>query len=63
MREEDATNAEVVPSSAAGILVSIASATDADESLMGVQDHDSGDWTPDREVDGGSNDRDESGSP
>jgi hypothetical protein len=61
--EEDAANAEVVPSSATGILTSTASATDVDEAPTGVQDDNSGGRTLDQEADGGSNGGDEASSP
>jgi hypothetical protein len=63
VHEEDTTKAEVVPSSAARIPASTASTVDGDEAPSGVQDDNSGDRTPDQEVDGGSNGRDEAGSP
>jgi hypothetical protein len=50
--EEEATEANVAPSSAARIPTSTA---DADEAPKGVQDDNSGGCTPDRDADGGRN--------
>jgi hypothetical protein len=63
VREEDAADAEVAPSSATGIPTSTFSIADTDEAPTRVQDDNSGDRTPDWEADSGSNVRDEAGSP
>jgi hypothetical protein len=63
VREEDATDAEAMPSSAAGIPAATACTTDADEEPKGVQDDNSGNRTPCQEADGGSNNEDEASSP
>jgi hypothetical protein len=55
VHEEDATDAEAMPSSAAGIPASTACTTDADEEPKGVQDDNSGNRTPCQEAGGGSN--------
>jgi hypothetical protein len=63
VHEEDATDAEATPSSAARIPASTTSTADPDEAPMRVQVYNSGDRTPDQEADGGSNGRDEANSP
>jgi hypothetical protein len=61
--KEDAAGAKATPSSAVGILASTASTVDADEAPKGVQNDNSGDRTPDWEVDGGNNDEEEADLP
>jgi hypothetical protein len=61
--EEITADADAVPSSAAGISTSTASATDTDEALKGVQGDNSDDQATDQEADSGSSGGDEAGSP
>jgi hypothetical protein len=63
LHEEDAADVEATPFSTARISASTAYAANADEAPMGMQDENSGDRSPDREADGGSNGGDKTGSP
>jgi hypothetical protein len=63
VREEDAANTKVMPSSATGIPASTASATDVDEDLKGIQDDNSDDLVPDLEIGDGDSGEDKAGLP
>jgi hypothetical protein len=63
LSNSDAANTEVMPSSAAGIPASTASAVDADEDLKGMQDNNSDDLAPDLEIGDGDSSEDKASSP
>jgi hypothetical protein len=59
VREEKTVGAEAAPSSTAVNPASTVSSVDADEVPKGVQDHNSGECTPDWDANDGSTDKDE----
>jgi hypothetical protein len=59
VREEKTTDTEAAPSSTAVNPASTVSSVDVDEVPKGVQDHNSGECTPDWDANDGSTDKDE----